>query len=299
MLKPTAENPNPAPIDYDYLVFATGSIPDTYNVKMNYDCLNNFWYFFKDRSDLETLMTAFNMVGVDEVVIMGGGITGVELASELSKRIMENAAKRKTDGKPEGKPKTITILEAGDRLLPRLKESTSEVITRHLVDKQHVEIITSANIKEISGGKIKLVRNGTEEMELKTTIAVWTCGVKPDELAVRLVGHNKVLNRLQLTSQTAVQSVETTLEPAHNIFAIGDCNNLLPKSAQHSKQQGKYLAEQFNAEFKGDPNDVKNHFRFTSQGSMIRLSDRVFMDSPAYTGMLPLFVHHTIIGLDL
>jgi NADH dehydrogenase FAD-containing subunit len=219
----------------------------------------------------------------------------VELASELSKRILANAEKRKIDGQIASKPKTITILEAGDRLLPKLKESTSEVITRHLVDKQHVEIVTSANIQEVSGDKIRLMRDG-KQVELKSVIAVWTCGVKPDELAVRLVGHNKVLNRLQLTSNA---SVPAGMERAHNIFAIGDCNNLLPKSAQHSKQQGKYLAEQFNSDFKGDPSDVKTHFRFNPQGSMIRLSDRVFMDCPVYTGMLPLWVHHAIIGMDL
>ncbi len=286
-------------LDYDYLVFATGSIPDTFQVQMNYDCLNNMWYFFKDRGDLDTLMTVFNVCGLDDVVIMGGGITGVELASELSKRILDS-------NKDKKEVKTITILEAGDRLLPKLKESTSSVITKHLVEKQHVEIITSANITAISDGKIKLQRGG-EDMELRATIAVWTCGVKSDRLAIQLLGHNNVKSHLQLPTAASATGDSTLADKAlvpaavssnsaeQKIFAIGDCNNLLPKSAQNAKQQGTYLASYFNAGFAASTPP----FRFDSQGTMIRLADRVFMDSPVYTGYLPLAVHHLIIWLDL
>ena len=331
-------------IDYDYLVFATGSIPDTYNIQMHYNCNNKMWYFFKDRSDLETLMTVFNIIGLEDVVIMGGGITGVELASELSKRIKEQAAKdavtsSKTTGTTAagatttGPLQQITILEAGDRLLPKLKETTSAIITKHL-ESQNVKIITSANITSITrDGTIKLLQGGSgeqggvdtpKEVEIKAVVAVWTCGVKPDELAIKQIGHNNVLDQLQLVSNipsvlnsgtaTATTSSGGGGAQSHNllqssnaaatkppsptpstIFAIGDCNNLLPKSAQHAKQQGAYLAQYFNSDFK----DSTPPFACHSQGSMIRLSDRIFMDSPAYTGFLPLFVHHFIIWLDI
>lgn len=272
-------------LKYDYLVWATGSVPDTFNVKMNYDCSSKMWYYFKDIDDVKALMTAINLVGLNDVVVMGGGITGVELASELSRKISEVAAKSGGGGKAN-----VTILEPSGRLLPKLKESISNEVTEHL-KKQHINIITNANIEEINSGTIKLVRNGTEHVTLKAVIAVWTCGVKPDELLQKLLGGNQVTENLLLSVRNSQN------QRLYNIFAIGDCNDLLPKSAQHSKQQGKYLANFFNT--LGFQNPDLQPFVFESQGQMIRLSDRIYMDSPAYSGMLPLFVHRAIISLDL
>lgn len=274
-------------LNYDYLVWATGSVPDTFNVKMNYDCSSKMWYYFKDIDDVKALMTAINLVGLDNVVVMGGGTTGVELASEISKKIAEVKAK---NGEAKSNKAHVTILEPSDRLLPKLKPAISEQVTEYL-KKQHINIITGANIQEINSGTIKLVRNGTEDITLKAVIAVWTCGVKPDELLTKLLGTNEVTDNLLLCTKNSKN------QRLYNIFAIGDCNNQLPKSAQHSKQQGKYLADFLNN--LGFQNPDAKSFKFESQGQMIRLSDRVFMDSPVYTGMLPLFVHRAIIALDL
>jgi NADH dehydrogenase FAD-containing subunit len=276
-------------LDYDYLVFATGSIPDTNHISMKYSCANSLWYFFKDRGDLETLMTVFNIIGLEDVVIMGGGITGVELASELSKRILDAGGRKSPRVTAcEGEAlKTVTIIEPGDRLLPKLKESTSKIVTEHLA-RQKVEILTNAVIKGAEDGFLRVKVSG-QEVKFKATIAVWTCGVKSDELAMRCVGHNNVTGTLALHSGTSAADGDS------NIFAIGDCNNLLPKSAQNAKQQGAYLASYFNSGFK----QSTPQFEFNSQGTMIRLADRIYMDSPVYQGFLPLWVHRVIIGLDI
>eukprot|EP01032_Pedospumella_encystans_P030202 gene30202-34089_t len=279
-------------INYDYLVFATGSIPDTYHIQMQYSCKNSMCYFFKDRSDLETLMTVFKIIGLDDVVIMGGGITGVELASELSRRILDTCRSKEEAAKIA---KTITIVEPGERLLPKMNEEISRVVTKHLQD-QKVEILTNSVITTAEDGVLRLVRNGTEKVNLKAVVAVWTCGVKADELAMRCIGHNQVLDTLHLPSldSSLLETTSATVQPA-NVFAIGDCNHLLPKSAQNAKQQGAYLANYFNSGF--NPSAVG--YKFTSQGTMIRLADRIYMDSPLYSGFLPLWVHRVIIGLDI
>mmetsp|Transcript_18987 Transcript_18987/g.38304 ORF Transcript_18987/g.38304 Transcript_18987/m.38304 type:complete len:419 (+) Transcript_18987:61-1317(+) len=282
-------------IDYDYLVFATGSIPDTNHIQMNYNCKNSMWYFFKDRGDLEALMTVFKIIGLEDVVIMGGGTTGVELASELSKRILETGSKRapRITAREDQPLKTVTIIEPSSRLLPKLKESTSKLITEHLVD-QHVEILTNAVIKGVDEGHLNVSVDG-KDVRLKAVVAVWTCGVKSDDLAVRFVGHNNVTGTLALPSSKGSTAADSQGPTEETVFAIGDCNNLLPKSAQNAKQQGAYLAGHFNAGFKASTSP----YSFNSQGTMIRLADRIFMDSPPYTGYLPLWVHRLIIALDI
>jgi NADH dehydrogenase len=279
-------------IDYDHLVFATGSIPDTQHIHMKYNCANSMWYFFKDRSDLEALLTVFRIIGLEDVVIMGGGITGVELASELSSRLTAtggNTNPRVTTC--EAAPlatKGVTIIEPSSRVLPKMDPATSALITKHLQD-QRVNILTDAVIKATDDEHL-LVEVRGEPVKIKAVVAVWTCGVKPDDLAVRSVGHNNVTGTLALPQPSAA-----VLAPGQSIFAIGDCNHLLPKSAQNAKQQGAYLANYFNSGMK----DTVPPFTFASQGTMIRLADRIYMDSPVYTGFLPLWVHRVIIALDI
>lgn len=280
-------------IEYDHLVIATGSIPDTHHIQMEYSCADSMWYFFKDRSDLEALLIAFKIIGLENVVIMGGGNTGVELASELSRRILDAAGPKSAEIK-----KTVTIVEPGNRLLPKQKQVASELITKHLED-QKVEILTNAVIKGTVRDHL-LIQQGDQELKVKAVVAVWTCGVKPDEFAIRYLGHNNVADKLQLPPVdpgTAQKQQEKEGKPtaASSVYAIGDCNNLLPKSAQNAKQQGTYLAHYFNSGFQ----ENASGFKFQSQGSMIRLSDRIYMDSPMYSGFLPLWVHKVIIGLDI
>ena len=277
-------------VDYDYLVFATGSVPDTNHIHMRYSCENSLWYFFKDKGDLETLMTALKIIGLEDIVIMGGGITGVELASEISKRILQNDNQTSSNiNENNNISKTVTIIEPGDRLLPKLKESTSNIITKHLED-QKVQILTNAVIKSAENDYLN-VTLPDRDVKLKAIVAVWTCGVKSDELAVKSIGHNSVNSTLALPYNLT----ETTDSTHTSVFAIGDCNHLLPKSAQNAKQQGAYLASYFNAGLR----PTTPGYEFNSQGTMIRLSDRIYMDSPVYTGFLPLWVHRLIIGLDI
>ncbi len=268
-------------LDYDYLVFATGSVPDTYRVKMDYDALNKTWFYFKDRNDLNALMPVVDQITEeDNIVVMGGGITGIELASELSRRIQ--GPNKENSASSLGAYRTVTILEAADRVLPRMDEAVSRAVVDHL-KTQNIHIITNANITEVGAGCVKLIQKGDLPTELETKIAVWTCGVKPDQLLIRLLGTNKVGNHLELT----------TTSNKGNIFAIGDCNQHQPKSAQNSKQQGAFLARLFNSHF-----TIPDGFQFDNQGVMIRLSDRVYVDSPYFRGAMPLFVHKFFIWLD-
>jgi NADH dehydrogenase FAD-containing subunit len=224
------------------------------------------------------------------------------------------------------------------------------------LEDHKVRIITSAIIKGTEEDRINYVKIGDEseqpllpmlpppQQSIKAVVAVWTSGVRADDLPLQCAGHNQVHDQLQLVPQpslgesllnaiadavpgvpspadkTASSSVSSTSSTASavsdgdvlgggsvssNIFAIGDCNHILPKSAQNAKQQGEYLANYFNkCLLNADPSTgalppPHKKFVFTPQGSMIRLSDRVFMDSPMYTGFLPLWVHTLIIGLDI
>lgn len=65
----------------------------------------------------------------------------------------------------------------------------------------------------------------------------------------------------------------------NKIFAIGDCNNILPKTAQNAEQQGKYLAKCMNNNFENT-----EHYKFNNLGYMIRLRDKTYIETPYYSG---------------
>lgn len=93
------------------------------------------------------------------VAIIGAGATGVELAAELHKttRTLVSYGLDRID--PE-KDLRITLLEAGDRILPALPERVSQAAAQ-LLTKLNVEIRTGARVSEVRPGEVVLANGET------------------------------------------------------------------------------------------------------------------------------------------
>ena len=94
-------------IEFDYLVIATGSTTTDFNIKgVKENC-----YFLKELSDLYKLKDAFHKKDDQQIVVLGGGPNGLELAFELSKT-----------------NKQIIIIEAMTDILPTFTEETRRIV---------------------------------------------------------------------------------------------------------------------------------------------------------------------------
>lgn len=181
--------------EYDKLIMATGSTPFVPPIP-GYD-LENTFNVPKDAEYLKVMKK--KLEGLNDVVILGGGFIGVEVADEIKKS-----------------GKNVTLIEALPDLLFMSFDTEFGAIAKGELEKDGIRVLTSTKAKEITGnGKVEkiILENGEE---IKTDAVVFSTGYRPNvSLAEKF--------NLQLTKYGFIKTdaYMRTTEP--DIFAIGDC----------------------------------------------------------------------------
>jgi NADH dehydrogenase len=107
--------------------------------------------------------------GASKIVVVGGGISGVELAGELA-----HLRKQRPPG--WGWPK-VTLVHAGQRLLPGLSEGAGRRAAR-LLEGQGVELRLGAKVEEVGQAAVQ-IRTGPKEAQLGSELSFWAGGLRP------------------------------------------------------------------------------------------------------------------------
>ena len=133
------------------------------------------------------------------VVIVGAGATGIELAAELHHTARELVAFGLDQINPDRDVK-ISIIEAGPRILPAVPERIAAGAHREL-EKLGVSVHTNMRISEVSPDGLK-----TADGEfIPATIKVWAAGIKAPDVLRNLDGLE--VNRInQLLVNPSLQS---------------------------------------------------------------------------------------------
>ena len=164
------------------------------------------------------------------IAIVGGGATGVELAAELIQLLDISTG---LGAKGLAGRMSVTLLEAGPRLLPAFPEDISHATARRLT-AIGVKVMLGAMVKEATETAFVL-KDGSE---VAATLKVWAAGVKAPGLLANLDGlETGRSNQLKIEPNLA-----TTLDPA--IFAVGDCASLTPAGAKHPLPPTAQIAHQ-------------------------------------------------------
>lgn len=225
------------PYKYDQLVMALGVTDYFYGVN------GGKQYSFSART-LEGVQ-AFNSAFHDGIVsdepreftcaVIGGGMTGVEMAgalSEYAKRIAE------AHGVTKLRYKTI-LLEKKRQLLPGLSESASRKVTAKL-KKLGVKVQTGKEIERIS--KTHLTIDGKRQ---PIDIAIWTCGGQNNPLFAK----HKDIFRLSGRGQVVVNQY---LSAYPNFFVIGDsAETAQSRSASNALADAIFIAKHLKRLEKG------------------------------------------------
>jgi NADH:ubiquinone reductase (H+-translocating) len=199
-----------------------------------------------------------------DLAVIGAGATGTELAAELHRTARQIVAYGLDRIDPE-KDLKITLIEAGERILPALPARLSDGVMR-LLDQLGIDVRTSARVTEVQADGVRLANGQFVPSEL----VVWAAGVKGPDVLRDLDGLES--NRNQ---QLAVlPTLQTTLDP--NVFAIGDCAFLMrhdeataiPPRAQAAHQQASHLARQLKRHLEQKP---LQPFRYRDFGSLVSL----------------------------
>lgn len=262
-------------IKYDYLIIAIGSQSNDFRTEGAKDhCI-----FIDSKSQAEKFQKNFfnlylqaraealkdNSKKIKNIIIIGAGATGVELAAELSyvsKKINEY-------GLSDLSPKNIkiTLIEASKSILPILPAQVSNKAKDELI-KFGVNVLTSTKVIRIENNKVYCEK----DLVLETDLTVWSAGIKaPDFL--KNIGNleSNHLNQLKIKS-----NLQTTKD--EHIFAIGDCSSYvsevtglaLPPRAQVASQQASFLSRAIINKIIYNQNLPE--FSFKDKGSLISLS---------------------------
>ena len=200
-----------------------------------------------------------------EVVIVGAGATGVELAAELHNTTRELAAYGldKIDADRDVK---ISIIEASDRVLPALPSQLSLAVDVEL-RKLRVNIFTGERVTEVSDKGVTTHSGRFIPAEL----VVWAAGIKAPDFLKDFAG----LETNRINQLIVKQTLQTTLD--ESIFAFGDCaacpwlghEGNVPPRAQAAHQQASMLVKTMKKRVAKQTNLPEYSYR--DYGSLVNL----------------------------
>ena len=257
-------------LDYDALVLAVGGVTNFWNIKG----AEEFALPFRTIADADKLRGQM-VKALDKIsptlapqearekltfAVVGGGASGVELATKMSDLLTDAFQRRGLKGEPH-----VLLLEMSDRIVPGMGEDIREYVTKVLLEK-HIDVNLQTKVLEVKPHGIVYEYNG-EQTEIETVTTVWTAGVKVNSLIEKL-DLPKDKNDLLL--------VEPTLQVKdfENVFALGDIAKVqevapvLVGTAQLAFQESDLLANNIRAFLSGKNLKAK---QFEEMGEAVSL----------------------------
>src|SRR5215211_1025 len=199
-------------------------------------------------------------------VVIGGGATGVEVASEIHTLVHENLAPDYPNIDPHRV--RIILIEALPHILPELDPALRRAARARMVN-QRIEVMTNAMAEEITANCVKL-RGGRE---IETENVIWTAGNRPN-VGIEAPG-------LPTDERTGIKVNEYLRVEGHsNVWSIGDCaavtdirkeeDKLVPPTAQAAVQEGHVVARNVLAAIDGRDDDLEK-FEYRPMGQLVEL----------------------------
>ena len=210
-----------------------------------------------------------------DIVIIGAGATGVELAAEIRQTTRAHAAYG-LDHIDPARDICITLLEAFSRILPPLSDHVATAADE-LLKKLDVVVRTGQRVTEIDAEGVHTASGDFYPADL----VVWAAGIMAPPIQRELDG----LETNRANQLVVGPTLQTTRDP--DIFAFGDCAAapwighkgprksdgaapILPPRAQVAHQQATLLAKSIKARLAGKPLPT---FRFHDFGSLVSLGE--------------------------
>jgi NADH dehydrogenase len=226
--KATASNA----LAYDRLILATGSelrppaIPGFAEYAFNIDSYDSAVAL--DRH-LRQVTTSAKAPGQNTFVIVGSGMTGIELAAEMRSRIADHA------GESVGKDARIVLVERASVVAPEFGAEPRPVIERALLEAG-VELRLSASVMNVERDAVTF-DNG-ERLACATTVLA--TGMRASPLTAQIPGRRDAAGRVHVDDELRVIGVADVYATGDVARALADDGHYALMSCQHSLTMGKY-----------------------------------------------------------
>ncbi|MBD3637762.1 MAG: NAD(P)/FAD-dependent oxidoreductase [Crocinitomicaceae bacterium] len=254
---------------YDYLVIATGATNNFFGIdamEKNSMPMKSLTEALDLRSKmLENYERAIYTQDLNErirlmnVVIVGAGPTGVELAGAIAE--LRNKILPKDFPDLDFRQMSIHLIEAAPRVLVAMSEKSSKRALKYL-KKLNVNVHLDTAVKDYKNGVVTT----NQEREFLADTVIWAAGVAGDHPEGFHTDELAKGNRIKVNSYCQVPDDE-------QVYILGDSAYLeteeypkgLPMLGSVAMQAGAYLAKQFNRKAKGK--EIKP-FQYVDKGTM-------------------------------
>lgn len=180
---------------YDKLVLATGSFPIRPQVA-GADLKGVF--YLRSIFDADLLVQQLFSAQIQNVVIVGGGYIGLEMAESLSEL-----------------GKKVTIVEKMPQIVTLFDQDMARLVQRYL-EQKGMQVLVGEGLQEIRGeqGRVSSIR--TANQEIRADAVLLSLGIRPRVELARQAG-------LRLGETGAIWVNERMETSAEDVFAAGDC----------------------------------------------------------------------------
>lgn len=218
-------------LQYNYLIIALGCEDNYHNVEGAKEFTESVQSFTKARY---TGLAVGNLKAYGKVSVVGAGLSGIEVASEIR----------------ESRPDlNIKLLDRGEAVLSSFDTKIQEYV-KEWFEKNDVEILHRANVEYVEKGAV--CNNG---VCYDSDVTIWTAGVRPNHLVRTLPFEKDEYEKVVINEYFQV--------PSHqNVYVIGDCaSSVHSPSAQLAQQQGEQVAKVLLSVLRGEtpkkPGEIK------------------------------------------
>ncbi len=216
-----------------------------------------------------------------DIVVVGGGATGVSLGGALSDLIRET---RRTNSI------SITIVEA----LPTILSGWDERLVRkvsEILNEKGIRVMTSTAVTKVENGSNSINLSGDYGSKILSSLTIWTAGVKGYDIRITPDVEKTPDGRIIVNEFCQIDRYP-------NVFSIGDISavkhengKLYPPLAQIAIREAKYLSKIIPKRFLNSSDFVKGlvdeKFEYSIKVQLISLGN------DDYVG---LFNHYVISG---
>jgi NADH:ubiquinone reductase (H+-translocating) len=215
------------PILYDSLVIALGCTDKYHGIPGAAEHSNSLQSFSSSRI---TYQQVNDVKPYGQITIVGGGLSGVEIAAELR----------------ESRPDlNIRILDRGPSILSQFPGKAQEYV-RSWFHEHNVEMRGNVHIERLERGVLY-----NQHEAILTDATIWTAGIQPNAIVQALDLPKDGMGRLLLGDYHQL--------PSHpEVYVVGDCASIpFAPSGQAAQAQGAQVAEVIHALLRGETPRLK------------------------------------------
>jgi NADH:ubiquinone reductase (H+-translocating) len=259
-------------LSYDVLVVAIGSVTNDFGVPGVLEHafrLDHAEDAEKFHRKLINTCVAKNYTAGDRnlnLVVIGGGATGVELVAELHNTTRVLAAYGLENFDP-ARDIHLRLFNADARLLPALPERIAEAVTGILKGLE-IDVRCAEQVTEVGADFVR-TKDGSV---FPADLIVWAAGVRAPRRLAGIGG----LETNRANQLVVLPTLQSTRNP--DIFALGDCaactrhdgKGTIAPTAQAAHQQATHLARTIKRRLRGLP---PQEFRLHDYGTLVSLGE--------------------------